>query len=82
MKPTRTMARCPCFTSRVDYHGAFYIACIDIDLRFATREARDKVYMTACCEDPEQCPRDTISREQLREARKNRRGNKPVLTID
>lgn len=82
MKQKRTVARCPCFTSRVDYHGAYLISCIDINLRFTSREARDKVYTTACCADPTQCPRESLSREQMQEARKNRHGNKVTLNID
>lgn len=82
MKQQRTVARCPCFTSRVDYHGEYLISCIDINLRFASREARDKAYTAACCADRAQCPRESVSREQMQEARKNKRGGKTTLNID
>ena len=82
MKQQRTVARCPCFTSRVDYLGAYLISCMDVNLRFASREARDKAYTAACCADPTQCPRESVSRKQMQEARKNKRGGKITLNID
>lgn len=68
----RISAKCPSFTSRVDYYGCYYISCTNINLRFDSREKRDEAYWAACCENPEQCPLKRVSAEQMQEAAQNK----------
>ena len=55
MRRPEPRARCPCFQSRVDWHGEKLIQCGGHIYRFIVGAERESQYRTRCCGDYQRC---------------------------